>query len=183
MSGAIKDRINRWTWKKIMNGSQIYTRDRCANISEFSVGSGPKIIISFYSTSSFPWIPNFADSHTAPLVIQTQNCWLLFSSLPPDPVSPRMLVWLLAPSFAFSLLLLSPSWAVCCHCAASQASTALLRAFSSLVQDIQALTSGFNPLACESLEDEALAQSCSKCGPPACASKPTICSFSTMRYV
>ena len=29
--------------KKIMNGSQIYTRDRCANISEFSVGSGSKI--------------------------------------------------------------------------------------------------------------------------------------------
>lgn len=105
-------------------------------------------------------------------------------SLPPDSISSSfILVSLFVPSFSFLLLLLSPRWAICFRCATSQASTVLLRAFNSLVHGIQALLSGFSQLACESLEDEALTQSYSKYSPLTCVGKPTIRSFSTMRYL
>ena len=90
----------------------------------------------------------------APLVIQTQDLWLCFLVCLPDAVSSSWApVSLSGPYFFFSLLLLPPLCSVCYCCTASHRLTQNL---SSLTQDTYALISGFRPLACASLEDEAL---------------------------
>ena len=90
----------------------------------------------------------------APLVIQTQDLWLCFLVCLPDAVSSSWApVSLPGPYFFFSLLLLPPLCSVCYCCTASHRLTQNL---SSLTQDTYALISGFRPLACASLEDEAL---------------------------
>lgn len=119
------------------------------------------------------------------LLIATPLHWLSrhktsgsVSRPPADSISSSVTAGALCPSLfrLTAVVVPSLSWLLPWY-------TVLLRAFSPLVQDIQALISGFNPLTCESVEDETPAQSCSKCGGPlTCASKPSICYFSTMRY-